>query len=280
MGDGAGQDVVKHYAKSRLCLISTHGGITMNTLNVKGYWNEISGKLKQQFTQPEYWRWKDKPRGESNQGMGWRHCCLVTLFVVSWTLLGIVPAEGQTSETSSETSISNTIGFGAQVGYHNANDADGGSAYLGFLTRIRISSIVGLEGTVGYQTIEQYTFPSPTGEDLNAKVHSIPITASLILYLPSAPNFRPYVVGEICGHYVILDFSQYLNDNSVSDSEKMRFGYHLGFGLELPINDHLALHGDYRYLFVDKTFEQELQYDFSGTKFHAYQIAGGFVVYF
>jgi len=71
-----------------------------------------------------------------------------------------------------------------------------------------------------------------------------------------------------------------LNDNGVSDKKKVRFGYHLGFGLEIPLNEQLALHGDYRYLFLDNAFEKELQFDFSGMKYRAHSISAGFAVYF
>jgi opacity protein-like surface antigen len=111
-------------------------------------------------------------------------------------------------------------------------------------------------------------------------VYIVPATASLIIYLPIAPNFTPYVLGGIGAHYVIEDYSQYLNNNNTPDRNKVRFGYQLGFGLELPLNNHLALIGDYRYLYIDNAFQKEIQYDFSSTKIRSHLINAGFLVYF
>ena len=78
---------------------------------------------------------------------------------------------------------------------------------------------------------------------------------------------------------MILDYSSDVNGH-IADKSKTRFGYHLGFGLEIPLNQHVALMGDYKYLFIDNAFEDDLDVDFNSTEYRASMISGGVVVYF
>jgi opacity protein-like surface antigen len=206
----------------------------------------------------------------------WRFFRLLTLpgFLV------LLQPQLSPGQSKSEPLVSNTIGLGPQVGYWQCHDVHEGTTYVGVLSRIRIGTIMAIEGAVGYTGEQKFNLSQETGEDVTASVHSVPATASLVLYAPIAPTFLPYVVGGVGAHYVILDYSNYLNDNFLADKKKIRFGYHVGFGLELPLNEHLALHGDYRYLFLDNAFEKELQFDFSGTSYRANSFSAGFAVYF
>lgn len=200
------------------------------------------------------------------------------IMAVSCLLLATVSASGQTE--GSGPLISNTIGLGPQVGWHKCDDADHAAAYLSVVSRIRIASIMALEGVVGYIGDERFDWQHQTGLDLAATVHRFPVTGSLLVYAPIARQVMPYVLGGVGAHYMVLDYSQYINDNIVADQSKIRFGYHLGFGLEIALNEHLALHGDYRYLYVDNAFEKELQFDFSSTSYQTHTVAAGFVAYF
>jgi outer membrane protein W len=111
---------------------------------------------------------------------------------------------------------------------------DEAAMYLGVLSRIRLGGIMALEGAAGYRGKQHFRLRSGTGEDFTAAVHSIPLTASLVLYVPLGPTFMPYVVGGLGAHYLILDYSEELNQQSIADKEKVRFGYHVGAGLEIP----------------------------------------------
>lgn len=53
----------------------------------------------------------------------------------------------------------------------------------------------------------------------------------------------------------------------LEDDHSVDFGYHLGFGLELPFNRNTALNVDYRYIFLDPrsdSFGDVEDADFSG----------------
>lgn len=197
-------------------------------------------------------------------------------------LLGVLSmtATGQTPQTTPEPMISNTLGFGAAAGYSICHDAHVGAVHLEFLSRIRLGSIMGLEGSVGYTGEHRMDFISKSGQDVAATLHSIPVGGSLLLFLPIAPTFTPYLVGGLAAHYVVLDYSEDLNNSGLGDDSRTRFGYHLGFGLEVPLNEHVALMGDYRYVHVDNAFEEELQVDFSSAKYTSNLFMAGVMVYF
>jgi opacity protein-like surface antigen len=188
-------------------------------------------------------------------------------------------ASAQASGNTIDPLISNTLGLGVEAGYDVCHEAHVGAPYLNVVSRIRIGSVVGLEAGIGYRGEQRFSFEGPAGADYSAKVHSIPVTGSLLLFVPLAPSFTPYLVGGIGAHYVMLDYSPDINE-FLGDRSKARFGYHLGFGLEIPLNNHVALLGDYRYLFVDNAFEKELEFDFSSTKYRSNTFAAGVVVYF
>jgi len=202
------------------------------------------------------------------------------LFGLALVLLWMVSTSSALSQESQEPLISNTLGLGPQVGFYHCPEALEGAPFLGLVSRIRISNILALEGALSYVGKQSFDYSDETGQDIAATVYIVPATGSLIIYLPIAPNFLPYVLGGVGAHYVIEDYSQYMNNNGTPDRNKVRFGYQLGFGLELPLNSHLALQGDYRYLYIDNAFQKEIQYDFSSTKIRSHLINAGFLVYF
>jgi opacity protein-like surface antigen len=209
------------------------------------------------------------------------------IFTYSWLIVSVIfllgtcrfIASGQTSPFTPEPLISNTVGFGASAGYAVCPNAHIGAPQLQFLSRIRLGAVVGFEGMVGYTGEHRFSFITAAGEDLSASVHRIPVTGSLLLFIPLAPTFTPYLVGGVGAHYVILDYSEDINE-AISDKSKTRFGYHLGAGLEIPLNEHVAILGDYRYLYVDNAFEEELQIDFSSAEYRSNHFSAGVVVYF
>lgn len=202
-----------------------------------------------------------------------------SIIVLMTTLCLLSSVHSQTTDQSPDPIISNTVGIGVQGGYHICHEADLAAPYLNVLARIRLGSILGLEGAIGYRGEQRFSFISDQGEDFSAKVHSIPATGSLILFIPLAPAFTPYCVGGLGAHYMILDYSADIN-TLLADRSKVRFGYHLGFGFEVPLNSHVVLVGDYRYQFIDNAFEKELQFDFSSTSYRSSAVAGGIIVYF
>ncbi|NIT58690.1 MAG: outer membrane beta-barrel protein [Aliifodinibius sp.] len=146
------------------------------------------------------------------------------------------------AQTSSNATIKNTLGIGPRLGYYKANDADEGSFYIGAQTRARLGSVLGVEGSVEYRAAQEYTIG---GQSFETKF--VPVTASALLFLPVSENFAPYGVAGLGAYYTIYEFEGVIDDVE----NEFNFGYHLGFGLELPINENAALNFDYRYLFLN-----------------------------
>jgi len=146
------------------------------------------------------------------------------------------------AQTSSNATIKNTLGIGPRLGYYKANDADEGSFYIGAQTRARLGSVLGVEGSVEYRAAQEYTIG---GQSFETKF--VPVTASALLFLPVSENFAPYGVAGLGAYYTIYEFEGVIDDVK----NEFNFGYHLGFGVELPINENAALNFDYRYLFLN-----------------------------
>jgi opacity protein-like surface antigen len=146
------------------------------------------------------------------------------------------------AQTSSNATIKNTLGIGPRLGYYKAKDADEGSFYIGAQTRARLGSVLGVEGSVEYRAAQEYTIG---GQSFETKF--VPVTASALLFLPVSENFAPYGVAGLGAYYTIYEFEGVIDDVE----NEFNFGYHLGFGLEVPINENTALNFDYRYLFLN-----------------------------
>lgn len=159
--------------------------------------------------------------------------------------------------------IKNTIGLGPRLGYYKANDADNGNFYGGLQTRIRVGPVLGFEGSVEYRAGQEYNF---AGEKMTTKF--VPVTASALIFLPVSKSFAPYGIAGLGAYYTIHDYEGTFS-NKTDDS--FNFGYHLGFGFELPINSHAALNFDYRYLFLNPNDNQTntANADYSGNEFTA-----------
>ncbi len=168
---------------------------------------------------------------------------------------------GQSSST--DAAIKNTIGLGPRLGYYKANDAEQGNFYVGLQSRIRLGPVLGLEGSVEYRAGQEYTF---AGQTLKTKF--VPVTASVLLFLPVSKNFAPYGIAGLGAYYTIYDYEgTFTNENN----NEFNFGYHLGFGVEFPINSNTALNFDYRYLFLnpDDNEASTQNADYSGNVFTA-----------
>ncbi|MEL7834034.1 porin family protein [Fodinibius sp. Rm-B-1B1-1] len=152
------------------------------------------------------------------------------------------PSISQAQQASSDATIKNTLGIGPRLGYYKANDADNGNFYIGAQSRVRLGSVIGLEGSVEYRAAQEYSIG---GQTLETKL--VPVTASALMFLPVSKNFAPYGIAGLGAYYTIYDYDGVFDD---VDNE-FNFGYHLGFGVEFPINQNAALNFDYRYLFLN-----------------------------
>ncbi len=148
----------------------------------------------------------------------------------------------QQTASSFDATIKNTLGIGSRLGYYKANDADQGNFYFGAQTRARFGSVIGLEGSIEYRAAQEYSI---RGQSLETKL--VPVTASALLFLPVSESFAPYGVAGLGAYYTIYDYDGVFDG---VDNE-FNFGYHLGFGAELPINKNTALNVDFRCLFLN-----------------------------
>lgn len=176
---------------------------------------------------------------------------LVSIFTV---LLFIMPAVGLAQ-------IESGFGIGPRLGYYQADDAEEGNAFGGIQIRGRLSPVFGLEAAVEYRAGQEYGI-----DDVQSMETSfVPVTASALLFLPVSDHFAPYGVAGLGAYYTIYDTEGFSED---IDNE-FNVGYHLGFGLEIPFNQNVALNADYRYLFLNPDRnEQDLEdTEFSGNAF-------------
>lgn len=86
-----------------------------------------------------------------------------------------------------------------------------------------------------------------SNEALTERVRDYPIQASLLL-TPVRSTFAPYVLGGV-GWYTHR-VEQLDGKDTVESTTTRRFGSHAGFGAELRMGRHAALHADYRYTFL------------------------------
>lgn len=85
-------------------------------------------------------------------------------------------------------------------------------------------------------------------ETLTTRVRDIPIQASLLLFPVDAP-IAPYVLGG--GGWYSHKVEILAGDETLFSETSREFGWHAGVGAELRMGRHAALHGDYRYTFLN-----------------------------
>ena len=180
-------------------------------------------------------------------------------FSIALAFSGIVQAQN--------TPTKNKSGIGPKVGYYKAPDSDDGTMFIGLQSRSR-GEIFGFELAAEYRGEQSY---STTGGELT--VRQIPVTASLMAFVPVVPNFQPYGLAGLGAYYTIYDYEGgFVNPG---DETNINFGYHLGFGLDAPLNESVGLNVDYRYLFLDGDNDNLEDKEFSGNV-----ISAGLTFYF
>ncbi|MFY0698489.1 MAG: porin family protein [Balneola sp.] len=173
------------------------------------------------------------------------------------------------SHTNAQTSAptKDRSGIGPKIGYYKAPDADDGTMFIGFQTRTR-GEVFGFEFAAEYRGEQSY---STTNGDLTIK--QIPVTATLLMHVPLASNFQPYGLAGLGAYYTFYDYDG--GFVSPGDDAEFNIGYHLGFGLDLPLNESVGLNADYRYLFLDDQGD-----DLDDTEFSGNVISAGLTFYF
>ncbi len=88
---------------------------------------------------------------------------------------------------------------------------------------------------------------SQSNESLTERVRDYPLQASFLL-APVRSTLSPYVLGGM-GWYTHR-VEQLAGDETVESTTTRRVGSHAGFGAEVRMGKHAALHADYRYTFL------------------------------
>lgn len=186
-----------------------------------------------------------------------------------------------------ENVIENTFGVGPSVGWYRSNDAEEGAMFFGFLGRVRLGNNVGLEASFSYRDAELFRTGQIDADKLTADVTYVPITFSLNIFLPIGSFLTPYATGGVGFYYTIEAYdvtkvAQREIRQLLEDEENFETGYHFGLGLEIPFGRNIALHGEFRYLFLDSeiTSIRDLQNLDTDTKnSDGVMFSGGLVVY-
>ena len=173
---------------------------------------------------------------------------------------------------SNRTIIHNTVGFGPKIGYYKANDADEGNLYGGLQARFRLGAVVGIELSAEYRAGQRFGIGNQT-----VITSFIPLTASILLFVPVNQHFTPYAVAGIGAYYTRYELSGLASDLGFNDDSNFNLGYHLGFGTEIPITSNVALSADYRYLFMNSNTNEE---SFEGSNFNGNVLSAGLMFYF
>lgn len=189
---------------------------------------------------------------------------LVFCFITSSTLFA--------QSLSDRATISDTFGFGPKLGYYQAVDADEGNFFGGVQMRLRPGAYFGIEGSVEYRGGQTYGIA-----DYTVKTSFLPVTGSMLFFLPVSKNFAPYAVAGIGAYYTRYNYSDSAEALGFSDTSDFNLGYHFGAGIELPISETLAFNADYRYLFLNPSTNEE---SFEGADFNSNIISAGLTFYF
>lgn len=198
---------------------------------------------------------------------------MMNKFLIIFTFfMGVTTFAATAQSAADRANIENTIGFGPRLGYYKAVDADDGNFYGGLQTRLRLGRVIGFEGSVEYRAGQQYGF-----SDFTVNTSFIPVTASFLLFVPVSEHFAPYGVAGLGAYYTRYNYSDAASALGFEDESHFNLGYHLGFGLEFPISQNVALNVDYRYLFLNPDQNQE---SFENANFNGNVLTAGMTFYF
>ena len=194
------------------------------------------------------------------------------ILVILTLILSMAVFTASAQSLADRAGISNTVGFGPQIGYYNAQDADQGNLYYGLQVRFRPGAIVGIETSVEYRGGQEFGVGNST-----VKTSFIPVTLSLLLFAPVSEYFAPYGVAGLGAYFVRYKPSGVLEDLGFESESDFNLGYHLGFGVEVPFSSNIAISVDYRYIFLNPNDNEK---SFEGANFNGNTISASLMFYF
>ncbi len=147
--------------------------------------------------------------------------------------------------------VNDGFGIGPRMGYYQVEDAEEGSIFGGIQLRGRLSPYFGVEAAVEYNPKSEFGVTNGA----TVEVSSVPVTASALLFLPVSQKFVPYGLAGLGAYYNVYDTEGAAEAFEIDNT--FNLGYHLGFGLQIPFNQNIALNADYRYRFLNPDTNEE-----------------------
>ena len=147
--------------------------------------------------------------------------------------------------------VNDGFGIGPRMGYYQVEDAEEGSIFGGIQLRGRLSPYFGVEAAVEYNPKSKFGVTNGA----TVEVGSVPLTASALLFLPVSQKFVPYGVAGLGAYHNIYDTEGAAEVFEIDNT--FNLGYHLGFGLQIPFNQNIALNADNRYRFLNPDTNEE-----------------------
>ncbi len=178
-------------------------------------------------------------------------------------LLFAVPSITQAQYVEDDMEDEGGIMIGPRIGYYEFNDAEEGAFFVGLQLRGHLNDYFGLELAATYRTTSEFRVETTAGEAREVQSGLIPITLSGLVYIPISEHFMPYGVAGVGGYYQYTDVDPAVDLRNDFQDEFI-FGYHLGFGLEIPLSEEIVINADYRYTFLNP---EENEADLSGNAF-------------
>ena len=168
--------------------------------------------------------------------------------------------QNTTTTNKGTTADQGSVGFGPVLGWTKARDADEGKLTGGLALRLKLSSVLGVEGSIMYRQ-DKY-------DDGAVTASTWPVQVTGLIYLV------PMIYGAMGAgwYHTTLDYDQTVFPTGTAGETTTNFGWHFGGGLELPLG-RASFVADIRYVF--------LNYDFktlpgsSGTNSNFYVIQAG-----
>ncbi|MCX8010224.1 MAG: porin family protein [Ignavibacteria bacterium] len=130
-----------------------------------------------------------------------------------------------------------SFSIGPNLGFFKAKGADEGKFWIGGTARLKLSSNLGVEGSINYRQ-EEYKTANGT-----MKVTSIPIMVTGLFY----PLPLLYGAAGAGWYNSKAEFQG-------SEETNQDFGYHFGGGIELNLGS-ITLSADIKYVFINYKFE-------------------------
>src|SRR5690625_853005 len=107
---------------------------------------------------------------------------LPALFILSLPLF--VQAQDYDYDDDDKTVIENTFGIGPRLGYYHGSEFDEGTFYYGLQARVRLGAVLGIEGSASYRPGTESNIVTEQFGNVAYDTKFVPLTASLMLFLP------------------------------------------------------------------------------------------------